>query len=201
MVSVDGAPFVTLLESTTDTNTTIAGDVGVTYAFTTVARDFVGNVEATPLSPDAITTVSATAGRKRLAGNRLLVKDSDVNPDKRKIVLFSKDPGIIVGSQNPMAAGAIFRLGNAGSGEEATFQLAGPNWKGLGEIRGTKWNDLNADGGPIGHVERQIELRRVAFDARINAGGSITFGQSWGHWGRCRVSGVRGGRWFLEGCA
>jgi hypothetical protein len=56
-VSEDGGPFMPLVSDTTETSTTFPGELGRTYAFYSVARDLVGNEEATPPVPDATTRI------------------------------------------------------------------------------------------------------------------------------------------------
>lgn len=56
-VSDNGGPFSPWLVNTTQTSATFTGACGHTYAFYSVARDQVGNIEAAPASPDATTAV------------------------------------------------------------------------------------------------------------------------------------------------
>jgi len=51
--STDGGAFTRWIGDTTDTSAVFHGQPGHTYAFHTVARDFVGHEEAVPASPDA----------------------------------------------------------------------------------------------------------------------------------------------------
>jgi hypothetical protein len=57
-VSTDGAPAVRWLQGTSDTAAYFVGELGRTYGFHTVARDWVGHEEAPPIAPQAWTTVS-----------------------------------------------------------------------------------------------------------------------------------------------
>ncbi len=57
-VSENDGPFTAFVTDTTATSATFPGAVGSTYAFYSVARDAVGNVEAAPTQPDTETTVS-----------------------------------------------------------------------------------------------------------------------------------------------
>lgn len=59
-VSESGGPFELWLSETADTSASFTGQVGKSYAFYSIARDFVGNTEAPPVTPDAITTVVLT---------------------------------------------------------------------------------------------------------------------------------------------
>jgi pimeloyl-ACP methyl ester carboxylesterase len=59
-VSDDGGPFTALLTNTTLTSTTFTGANGQTYGFYSVATDNVGNVQATPASAQASTTVDTS---------------------------------------------------------------------------------------------------------------------------------------------
>lgn len=56
-VSENGGPFSPFVSDTTDTSATFTGQTGKTYAFYSVARDLVGNVEAPPPGPDTQTIV------------------------------------------------------------------------------------------------------------------------------------------------
>jgi hypothetical protein len=56
-VSEDGGPFTPFVSDTTDTSVTFTGQTGKTYAFYSIARDLVGNVEAPPSGPDTQTVV------------------------------------------------------------------------------------------------------------------------------------------------
>ena len=56
-VSDDGGPFTPFLIGTTQTSATFTGVVGHTYGFYSVATDNVGNVQPTPASAQATTTV------------------------------------------------------------------------------------------------------------------------------------------------
>jgi hypothetical protein len=56
-VSDDGGPFTLFQGNTTEPSATFTGQDGHTYAFYSVATDNVGNVEPTPLAPEATTLV------------------------------------------------------------------------------------------------------------------------------------------------
>ena len=55
--SDDGGPFTPFLLDTTETSAAFTGQFGHTYSFYSVARDNVGNVEATPSAAEAETTI------------------------------------------------------------------------------------------------------------------------------------------------
>lgn len=59
-VSVNDGPYDRWLEGTSDRSAWFVGDNGSTYSFYSVARDWVGNTEKLPLTPDAITTVAGS---------------------------------------------------------------------------------------------------------------------------------------------
>jgi hypothetical protein len=59
-VSDNGGAYAPLLTETTQTSTSFTGVDGHTYSFYSVATDNVGNVQATPTSAQASTTVDAT---------------------------------------------------------------------------------------------------------------------------------------------
>ncbi len=58
LVSENGGPLLPRIVDTTDAGATVAGTLGVTYGFATVGRDLVGNVEATPNTPQQTATVT-----------------------------------------------------------------------------------------------------------------------------------------------
>lgn len=60
-VTVDGTNMVSWLDRTLATSGWFIGEVGHSYAFHTEARDNVGNVEAAPATPDAVTFVPTNA--------------------------------------------------------------------------------------------------------------------------------------------
>ena len=64
-VSEDGGPFTAFLTDTADTSATFSGELGRTYAFYSIARDLVGNVEDAPAVADTITTLGAGANATR----------------------------------------------------------------------------------------------------------------------------------------
>lgn len=57
-VSQNGGAFTLWKEAATTTGALYVGEVGSTYAFYTRARDFSGNLETAPSTPDAVTTVT-----------------------------------------------------------------------------------------------------------------------------------------------
>jgi hypothetical protein len=59
-VSVDGGTYVPWQGKVTDTQAVFYGAVGHEYGFYSVARDYAGNVETTPGTPDAVTTVTSS---------------------------------------------------------------------------------------------------------------------------------------------
>ncbi len=60
-VSTNGALFVPWFSNITATSAVFIGDLGKTYAFYSIARDNVGNVELPPVVPDAVTLVITNA--------------------------------------------------------------------------------------------------------------------------------------------
>lgn len=57
-VSDNGGDFTPIVEGTSDTSVNFQGDAGHTYRFYSVATDLAGNVQATPASPQASTTIT-----------------------------------------------------------------------------------------------------------------------------------------------
>jgi hypothetical protein len=60
-VSDNGGPFMLWRSATTQTSATFAGQDGHSYGFCSAATDHVGNREASPVSPEASTTVDTVA--------------------------------------------------------------------------------------------------------------------------------------------
>lgn len=60
-VSENDGPFTAFLTDTTNTSALFPGVAGNSYAFYSIARDLVGNIEAAPHSPDTQTTVGGVA--------------------------------------------------------------------------------------------------------------------------------------------
>jgi hypothetical protein len=108
-----------------------------------------------PSDCDAATLENLT-GLQELEGKKLVVRDKDGDPSKRRIVALSKDrlvdtplPGTL---DDPRTAGATVELLNPVTLESASFILPpGINWKGLGKpagLKGYRYLDLNGEHGP-----------------------------------------------------
>ncbi len=82
-VSVDGGSFTPFLTNTTQTSATYTGAFGNSYSFYSVAKDLGGNVQPTPSSAQASTTVLLTlAGPNTIShGSTALVSLSSVDPN------------------------------------------------------------------------------------------------------------------------
>jgi hypothetical protein len=83
--SENGGPFRIWLNETTQTSATFTGNAGSTYAFYSVARDRVGNVEAAPLAADATTKAGGIAPPPGLGDVNL-----DTKVDVRDAILVLK---------------------------------------------------------------------------------------------------------------
>jgi hypothetical protein len=83
-VSQNGGPFTPFVTDSSDTSAMFTGIVGDTYAFYSIARDAVGNVEAPPATPDATTTIGAAPGSHDLAVTSISVPT--------KVALSAKRP-------------------------------------------------------------------------------------------------------------
>lgn len=97
----------------------------------------------------------------RMAGKKLLVKDSAGTPSKRKLVFLAKDvettvsptPGSV---DDPTVNGATLTLGNPVSAETEDYPLPASGWSGLGNPPGTKgykYADAALAGGPCSGVQ------------------------------------------------
>jgi subtilase family serine protease/methionine-rich copper-binding protein CopC len=113
-VAINGGAFTLWLGQTTQTSATYTGQPGHTYAFYSVARDNVGNVEQAPATPDAVTTVAAVGAPPVISGYQ-------VNPDSSQQAAVSS---IAVGFDSPvnLAAGA-FELTHVGSGQPVPYTV------------------------------------------------------------------------------
>ncbi len=65
-VSTNGGPFGLWQAGTTQTSSTFNGQSGTTYQFFSVARDYLGQLEAPPSSADATTTIAVPTTRPEL---------------------------------------------------------------------------------------------------------------------------------------
>lgn len=75
----------------------------------------------------------------RIAGKKLLLRDKDGAPEKRRLVLLSRDPSLSVSAAgSPVASGARLRVANPTTGEEARIELPSSHWEGLGSPEGSK---------------------------------------------------------------
>ncbi len=88
-----------------------------------------------------------------LSGKKLVVKDKDGDPSKRKIVFVSKDASApaLIGAEAPTQAGASVTIYNPTTGETDTFNLPASGWKGLGRppgVKGYKYKDKTLANGP-----------------------------------------------------
>jgi hypothetical protein len=92
-------------------------------------------------------------------GKRLLVKDTDGDASRRKLLLIVKGEVIASpapgGVADPTTAGAELRLLNPGTAESAIFNLSAANWEGLGKppgAKGYKYTDKTLTDGPCKKV-------------------------------------------------
>ncbi|MEQ8847290.1 SdrD B-like domain-containing protein [Botrimarina sp.] len=76
-VSVDGGTFQLLLDDTAATSTEFTGEVGKTYAFSTVASDAIGFLEAKTPSAEASTTVVVPTAGGQISGYSYIDVDND----------------------------------------------------------------------------------------------------------------------------
>jgi len=59
VVSIDGGPYTPIVSDTTDLSAPFTAEVGKSYRFHSIARDFAGNVEAAPAQPDVTRTIGS----------------------------------------------------------------------------------------------------------------------------------------------
>jgi hypothetical protein len=106
-VSTNGGPFSAWLLRTTMGGAVYPGVSGNTYAFYTLATDLAGNREASPLMPDAVTSVSLSNRPPVLtpvgdqvvrAGDTLALDIVAVDPDAADRLTYSLAPGAPAGT-------------------------------------------------------------------------------------------------------
>lgn len=71
-VSTNGTLFVPWFGNVTDPAAVVIGDLGQTYAFYSIARDKVGNLELPPVAPDAQTVISTNSPMRAAVTNLTL---------------------------------------------------------------------------------------------------------------------------------
>lgn len=190
-VSTDNGPYVPLLSDTTDLSATFTGAVGHSYAFYSVARDLVGNVEAAPGQPDAITRVAGPA--VELCGNcqdddgdgkidwrdeecsaaALTIKKGALNTAKPA---SGNDKISLTGSFapariDPSTEGVTLSFLQPGAGAAdpdvvlACVQIppGTPGWK--ANKTGTLWTFRDARGGPLGDPNSK-DMVMIKFNAK-----------------------------------
>ena len=74
LFSANDGPYQPLLSGTLATSAKFTGEPNTTYRFYSIARDNAGNIEAAPLTPDAVTT---TVGPPSISVNDVIFMDSD----------------------------------------------------------------------------------------------------------------------------
>ena len=105
-VSDNGGPFTVWQSQTTDTGALYNGTPGHTYSFYSIATDTVGNREATPLAPQATTTVVANTSPPTIsvasnvtlnAGQTLTLNVTASDPNPLNTLTFSLGAGAPAG--------------------------------------------------------------------------------------------------------
>jgi len=91
-VSDNGEPFELWLDDTQDTSATFHGSGRHTYAFYSVAKDYVGHSELPPETPDAQTTVYATVADRHIFYNNSYFDGFDPAPGVSDDDAIAPDP-------------------------------------------------------------------------------------------------------------
>jgi hypothetical protein len=96
-----------------------------------------------------------TSLRTQLAGRQLVLQDSAVDSSKRKLVLVSQDPVIVVGTPggaaDPTLTGGALAIVNPRTDERAVIALPASKWTGLGNPAGSggyRYADNGHSAGP-----------------------------------------------------
>ncbi len=120
--SDDGGPFTPFVTETTDTSAMFPGVTGHVYAFYSVARDPVGNVEPAPATPDTRTAVGAASGPHDLAitaikAGRVTLSAKKPSVTKQiKVTIQNRGPGPeMIASAATLAALVHATLTSSGS--------------------------------------------------------------------------------------
>jgi cysteine-rich repeat protein len=112
-----------------------------------------------------------------ISGKSLLVKDQLGNPNSRKIVLVSKDPGIQAPApsspSDPRTAGLVLRLAR-GVAEIDDIALPASGWRGLGSPEGSAGYRYTDSGQALGPCKKAMILPGRLLRA-VCSGGQIDF--------------------------
>jgi CSLREA domain-containing protein len=140
----------------------------------TVAVCDIGAVEVAQGSTTTTTSVGSTTTTlptvdTPLAGSKLVLKDNATNAAKRKLVVVSRDKGVVVpdGAESPETVGAVLQVFTAsGDAFAGTYALPAAGWKTqgrAGRIRGHQYRDPTTARGPISAVVlRSGKLLKIA---------------------------------------
>ncbi|MFC2171267.1 hypothetical protein ACFLU6_01390, partial [Acidobacteriota bacterium] len=123
-VSEEGGPFVEWLVNTTDTSAWFSGKDGRTYAFYSVARDYVGNIEAPPAGPDTSVLASSTLDA---VGNTLMAVKSMGSDIEFTWQDLSPAPADYVLLEDRDEAGAFGTISGAGPDGVTGITIAQPS--------------------------------------------------------------------------
>jgi hypothetical protein len=144
-----------------------------------VMRLEVSDASANVLAMDMTVAAGAgVVGEQLLSGARLALKDPAGNPDRRRVVLSSRDPGIAAptpgGGGDPTADGATLTAVNPTTGESVVLSLPAVNWRGTGSPPGTdgyEYRDHARAAGPC----TSVSIRNGKRASAMCKGASVGF--------------------------
>jgi len=138
-------------------------------------RDASANVLAMDMT---VAAGAGVVGEQLLSGARLALKDPAGNPDRRRVVLSSRDPGIAAptpgGGGDPTADGATLTAVNPTTGESVVLSLPAVNWRGAGSPPGTdgyEYRDHARAAGPC----TSVSIRNGKRASAMCKGASVGF--------------------------
>jgi hypothetical protein len=113
-----------------------------------------------------------------IGGSKLKIKDKDGAPEKRKLILISRDAGIVApppgSGADPTLVGALLRIRNPISGEQQIIELPSAHWSGLGNpagVQGYKYRDSDLVDGPC----KTVSIKPGNSLKAVCVGSQITF--------------------------
>ena len=123
-VSDNGGPYSAWQSHVTTTSATYTGTGGHSYAFYSIARDQVGNVEAAPQSPDAATTVTVGVADAQDLPRHLALRMSGGHPSRNAIRVELALPRKAMGQIDVLdIAGRLVRSRDLSSLEGGRYSL------------------------------------------------------------------------------
>ena len=113
-----------------------------------------------------------------LAGRLLNLRDVPGDPERRRLVVLSRDPAVVAppagSAGDPSIAGALLRLANPSTGEEALLPLPAAGWQALGRPAGSRGFRYRDSAGLLGAC-RKVLVRPGRLWKAVCQGAGIAF--------------------------